>query len=157
MVRPRPEAHQIHVRLNLKRLFAGSNGKGPDPATEDRLPESGIIEFYGKWCGYCRMIDPAVDKLEQEDGFEITRLETWGNRRNKALMESLSDLFEEFNRGNYTVPTFYDPTKPRRQQILVNPSSYEEIKAWAVGSGKDGKSSRGVARRARKKAARKRR
>jgi hypothetical protein len=83
------------------------------------------------------MIDPAVDRLEQEDGIEVTRLETWGDRRNKALMESLSDLFEEFNRGDYTVPTFYDPTKPRRQQILVNPSTYEELKAWALGSQKD--------------------
>ena len=77
------------------------------------------------------MIAPAVDQLEREDGIKITRLETWGNRRNKALMESLSGLFEEFNRGNYTVPTFYDPTKPRSQQILVNPSTYEELRAWA--------------------------
>ena len=123
--------------LNLKRLFTGSNSKDTDRPANDRFPESGIVEFYGKWCGYCRMIDPAVDRLEQEDGIEVTRLETWGNRRNKALMESLSDLFEEFNRGNYTVPTFYDPTKPRRQQILVNPSTYEELKAWALGSQKD--------------------
>ena len=148
---------KFHVLLNLKRLFAGLNGKSPgpapDPAKEVRLPESGIVEFYGKWCGYCRMIDPAVDKLEQEDDLEITRLETWGNRRNKALMESLSDLFEEFNRGNYTVPTFYDPTKPRHQQILVNPSSYEEIKAWALGSQKD----RGAARLARRRSAKRRR
>ena len=101
--------------LNLKRLFTGSNRNDTDSPANDRLPESGIVEFYGKWCGYCRMIDPAVDRLEREDGVEVTRLETWGNRRNKALMESLSDLFEEFNRGDYTVPTFYDPTKPRQK------------------------------------------
>ena len=148
---------KLHVPLNLKRLFAGSNGKGPDPAKEERLPEPGIVEFYGKWCGYCRMIEPAVDQLEREEGLKITRLETWGDRRNKALMESLSDLFEEFNRGDYTVPTFYDPSKPRHQQILVNPSTYEELKAWALDSQKDRRKDRGAARRARKKSARKRR
>ena len=142
---------KFHVLLNLKRLFGRSNGSDATSAVPDRLPESGIVEFYGRWCGYCRMIQPAVDQLEREDGIEVTRLEVWGNRRNKALMEGLSDLFEEFNRGDYTVPTFYDPEKPRGRQILVNPSTYEEIKAWAQGTG--GKS----ARRARKKAASKRR
>ncbi len=116
----------------LKHIFSGSGLADENPEDEVRLPESGIVEFYGKWCGYCRMIEPAVDQLEQEDSLEITRLEISGNRRNKAIMESLSDLFDEFNRGNYTVPTFYDPTKPRPQQILVNPAGYEEIKAWAL-------------------------
>ncbi len=116
----------------LKRIFTGSGVADANPEDEVRLPESGIVEFYGKWCGYCRMIEPAVDQLEQEDNLEITRLEISGNRRNKALMESLSDLFDEFNHGNYTVPTFYDPAKPRPQQILVNPSSYDEIRAWAL-------------------------
>lgn len=93
------------------------------------------------------MIDPAVDRLEQEDGVQITRLETWGNGRNKALMESLSDLFEEFNRGNYTVPTFYDPTKPRHRQILVNPMTYEDLKAWALGDKKPGSDGRSVSKK----------
>ena len=61
---PSPTCIKIQALLNLKRLFAGLNGEdadhAPGPAREDRLPESGIVEFYGKWCGYCRMIDPAV-------------------------------------------------------------------------------------------------
>ena len=115
--------------LNLKRLFTGSNSKDTDPPANDRFPESGIVEFYGKWCGYCRMIESDVERLQVE-GADMLRLEVWGDRDNKRLMEGLSGLIDEFNRGNYTVPMFYDARKPREQQLLVNPFGYEEIVDW---------------------------
>jgi hypothetical protein len=62
----------------------------------------------------------------------MLHLEVWGNRDNKRLMESLSGLIDEFNRGNYTVPMFYDPRKPG-EQLLVNPFGYDEIVEW-IGS-----------------------
>ena len=95
----------------------------------ESLPDDRIIQFYGTWCGYCRAIESDVDRLESE-GVDMLRLEVWGNRDNKRLMEGLSGLIDEFNRGNYTVPMFYDPRKPREQQLLVNPFGYDEIVEW---------------------------
>jgi len=115
----------------LGKILGHEDGESDPPLTS--LPDDRIVQFYGTWCGYCRMIEDDVDRLESE-GVDMLRLEVWGNRNNKRLMEDLSGLIEEFNRGNYTVPMFYDARKQRSQQLLVNPRGYDEIMGW-MGSG----------------------
>ena len=54
----------------------------------------------------------------------------WFNPVNIRAMRSLSDLFRDFNMGFFTVPTFYNPARPRDERLLVNPGSYDMLEAW---------------------------
>ena len=92
----------------------------------------GIVQFHGLWCPYCWGIRDAVKRVEERYGLYIERREVWINPINIRAMRSLSDLFDDFNMGNFTVPTFYDPARPRPEQLLVNPGSYEMLQAWVL-------------------------
>ncbi|MBI4086751.1 hypothetical protein HY416_02080 [Candidatus Kaiserbacteria bacterium] len=87
-----------------------------------------IVEFYGATCPYCREIEPAVGRLEREDGVTVERLEVWNNAGNAAQMEALADLYEAECGGDMVVPSFYDPATAR---LICNPGSYERLKTWA--------------------------
>ena len=86
-----------------------------------------IIEFYGQECPYCMAIDPAVEKLETEDGVEFESLEVWHNEENKKRMASLRKLYDQNCNGNFVVPSFYDEESNR---LICNPGSYDTLKAW---------------------------
>lgn len=90
----------------------------------------GIVQFHGMWCAYCWGLRSAVKKLETSYGLYIERREVWLNPANIIAMRSLSNLFRDFNMGNYTVPAFYDPARTRDERLLINPGSYEMLEAW---------------------------
>lgn len=89
-----------------------------------------IVEFYGATCSYCHAIEPAVDRLEREDGVRVERLEVWNNAGNAEQMEALADLYGAECGGNMVVPSFYDPVTGR---LICNPGSYERLKEWVRG------------------------
>ena len=102
----------------------------------ERLTENGaIVQFYGLWCPHCLALWPAVKRLRREEGVTVNTLEVWVRGGNRRLMASLADLYKEFNEGNFTVPSFYDPWKPREQRLLANPRSYRRLRDWATGVG----------------------
>jgi glutaredoxin-related protein len=89
-----------------------------------------IIEFYGHGCPDCARVEPFVKKLKKE-GFDIKQIEIWHSEENKKLMKKIiGTLLNDFNSGNESVPAFYSSSKPRERQLLIEPSSYEEIKEW---------------------------
>ena len=92
-----------------------------------------IIEFCGDGCPFCLLIHPAIDRIARDEGVKFRRIEVWVNRENRVYFEAIEDLLSEFNRGRYTVPTFFDQSKPREKQLLVNPRNYEVLRAWVLG------------------------
>jgi thiol-disulfide isomerase/thioredoxin len=86
-----------------------------------------MIVFYGQTCPHCRAIMPILDRLENEDGVLLERLEVWNNPENQERMEALTHLYEKESGGNMIVPSFYDPVTDR---LLCNPGSYEKLKQW---------------------------
>ena len=85
------------------------------------------IEFYGTEGMDCMVMDPKVEKLEKEDGVAIESLEVWHNEANKRKMASLRDLYDKECRGNFVVPSFYDPETHR---LICGPGTYENLRAW---------------------------
>ena len=75
----------------------------------------------------CVVMDPNVEKLENEDGVEIEALEVWHNEENKRRMASLKNLYDQECRGNFIVPSFYDPDTHR---LICEPGTYENLRAW---------------------------
>lgn len=75
----------------------------------------------------CMIMDPNVEKLEKEDGVEIEALEVWHNEDNKRKMANLKDLYNKECRGNFVVPSFYDPSSNR---LICEPGSYEVLRNW---------------------------
>ena len=90
-----------------------------------------IIEFYGGECPDCTLIAPSVDKLEKEDGIDVEKVEVWNNKENKKRMESLQELYNKECKGNFSLPSFYDPESHR---LICEPLSYEVLRAWVFES-----------------------
>jgi hypothetical protein len=83
-----------------------------------------LIEFYGTECSHCRTMEPLVERLQDEEGLEIARLEVWHNEENARRMREL----EQGRCGG--VPFFYNT---QTSQWICGSASYEKLKAWAVG------------------------
>lgn len=83
-----------------------------------------LYMFYGTECVHCHEMIPLVDRLEKEEHVKVTRLETWHNSLNAKKLA-------DFDKGSCGgVPFFYnDVTK----KSLCGATSYEKLKAWAVG------------------------
>ncbi len=83
-----------------------------------------LIEFYGQECKTCREIMPLVERLEEELGLEIERLEVWHNYKN-------AELFKEMDKGRCgSVPFFYNR---KTGKWLCGEVGYEKLLAWAKG------------------------
>lgn len=57
------------------------------------LPKEGIVDFHAKWCSPCRMMEPLVDKI-QNDGIKVVRVDVDEN-------PELAEYFQVMS-----VPTF---------------------------------------------------
>jgi thiol-disulfide isomerase/thioredoxin len=88
-----------------------------------------LIEFYGTECVHCRKMDPLIERLEREEGVQLTRLEVWHNSQNAAYMEKV-DRDERGRRFCEGVPFFYNEKTGKK---LCGAVSYEELKKWALG------------------------
>jgi thiol-disulfide isomerase/thioredoxin len=83
-----------------------------------------LVEFYGTECIHCNAMKPLIDKLEEETGLKVERLEVWHNEENARKME-------EIDQGECGgVPFFFNR---KTGQKICGAVSYEKLKAWAMG------------------------
>jgi len=86
--------------------------------------ETYLIEFYGKECPHCQSMEPLIERLKQEEGLHILKLEVWHNEENATLMRE----YDKSRCGG--VPFFYNT---KTGKWLCGAVSYEKLKEWALG------------------------
>ncbi|MEE9594434.1 MAG: hypothetical protein V3V92_03445 [Candidatus Hydrothermarchaeales archaeon] len=86
--------------------------------------DSELIEFYGTECHFCNHMDPLLERLEDEEGIKIKKIEVWHNEAN-------AKLFRDFDKGYCGgVPFFYNK---RTDKWICGAMDYEDLKKWAAG------------------------
>ena len=81
-----------------------------------------LLEFFGTECVHCKKMDPLLERLEDELGVTVTRLEVWHNQIN-------ADLLKRYDQGFCGgVPFFYNT---RSGRWLCGEPNYEKLKEWA--------------------------
>ncbi|MFB0564203.1 MAG: thioredoxin domain-containing protein [Candidatus Aminicenantaceae bacterium] len=88
-----------------------------------------LIMFWARECPHCRHMMPYVDKLEEETGVSIERLEIWHNEKNADLMRSLRDIITPVCGGQLRTPTFLNT---ETKNVLCGEVEYEKLKEWAL-------------------------
>lgn len=87
------------------------------------------IMFHGRECPHCKNMMPLVDKLEEETGVEIERLEVWHDEKNADLMRSYRDIISPVCGGQLRTPTFLNT---ETHDVLCGEVEYEKLKEWAT-------------------------
>ena len=83
-----------------------------------------LIEFYGIECQHCIRMQPLIERLEEETGLKIKRIEVWHNEANAKMME-------QFDKGFCGgVPFFFNK---KTVKWICGSTSYENLKNWALG------------------------
>lgn len=89
---------------------------------------SKIIMFHGQECPHCKRMMPLVDRLEEEEGIAMERLEIWHNEQNADKMRSLRDIIEPECGGQLRTPTFLNT---ETNGVLCGEVEYDKLKEWA--------------------------
>jgi len=88
-----------------------------------------LIMFWARECPHCRNMMPLVDKLEQEIGIKLEKLEVWHNEDNADLMRSYRDILAPKCGGQLRTPTFFNT---ENNDVLCGEVEYERLKEWAL-------------------------
>lgn len=83
-----------------------------------------LYEFYGDGCPHCKDMAPKIEKLEEEEDFEIERKEVWESEENREKMKE----FDDGKCGG--VPFFYNTES---EEWICGSADYEVLKTWAEG------------------------
>jgi thiol-disulfide isomerase/thioredoxin len=83
-----------------------------------------LLMFYGTECVHCHELMPLVEKLEEEEGVKVERLEVWHDSKNKTKIEGL----DKGKCGG--VPFLYNE---KTKATICGSATYEGIKKWAKG------------------------
>lgn len=84
-----------------------------------------LLEFYGKECPHCVRMMPMVERLEQELGVKVERLETWHDAENEKKRAA-----HDADGGCGGVPFFVNEATGKK---ICGAVEYEALKAWAEG------------------------
>lgn len=90
--------------------------------------ESGIpvvIDFQAPWCGYCRRLAPAIDKLEEEFAGAV--------KVGTIDIDNDPELAEQFN--VMTIPTLIVFRDGKLVSSVVNPPTRDAIYGWLKENG----------------------
>ncbi|MBI4162722.1 MAG: hypothetical protein HY513_03490 [Candidatus Aenigmarchaeota archaeon] len=88
------------------------------------MAESGLLEFYGTECVHCREMEPLIEKLKQETGIVVQRIEVWHNAQN-------AEMLKKYDKGFCGgVPFFINKQSGK---WICGSTSYDKFKAWAQG------------------------
>ncbi len=87
------------------------------------------IMFWARECPHCRNMMPLVDRLIEEEGVEIEKLEIWHNEENADLMRSYRDVIAPQCGGQLRTPTFFDS---ETEDVICGEVEYETLKDWAL-------------------------
>lgn len=85
---------------------------------------SHLVEFYGTECVICKKLEPLLDRLQDEVGIEIQKIEVWHNEENAKLWKQMDSGFCG------AVPLFVN-TKTNKK--ICGSATYEKFKEWALG------------------------
>lgn len=85
--------------------------------------------FWARECPHCRNMMPLVDRLIEEEGVEIEKLEIWHNEENADLMRSFKDVIAPKCGGQLRTPTFFDT---ETNDVVCGEVEYEALKEWAL-------------------------
>ena len=84
-----------------------------------------LLVFYGTECVHCHQMFPLIDKLEEEEGLKIEKLEIWHDSKNRAIYDKSNGIIKCTG-----VPFFYNK---KSKKGLCGSTSYENLKKWAQG------------------------
>lgn len=84
-----------------------------------------VVDFWAPWCGYCRRLTPAVDRMAEEYGEEVQIV--------KLNIDEEPDLAEEY--GIETIPALLLFRKGEVISSVVNPQSQDAIEDWLKENG----------------------
>ncbi len=87
------------------------------------------IMFWARECPHCKNMMPLVDRLIDEEGIEIEKLEIWHNEENADLMRSYKDVIAPKCGGQLRTPTFFDT---ETNDVICGEVEYEVLKEWAL-------------------------
>ncbi len=85
--------------------------------------------FWARECPHCRNMMPLVDRLIEEEGVEIEKLEIWHNEENADLMRSFKDVIAPKCGGQLRTPTFFDS---ETNDVVCGEVEYEALKEWVL-------------------------
>lgn len=85
--------------------------------------------FWARECPHCKNMMPLVDRLMNEEGIEIEKLEIWHNEENADLMRSYKDVIAPKCGGQLRTPTFFDT---ETNDVICGEVEYEVLKEWAM-------------------------
>lgn len=78
--------------------------------------------FYGTECVHCHELMPLVDKVQEEEGVTVEKLEVWHDSKNKKKME-------ELDKGACGgVPFLYNEDT---KKTICGSAKYKQIVEWA--------------------------
>ncbi|MBI4181443.1 MAG: hypothetical protein HY520_00545 [Candidatus Aenigmarchaeota archaeon] len=83
-----------------------------------------LLWFYGTECVHCHEMDPLAERLEQEEGIALLKLEVWHDMKNAAVLADLD------NGKCGGVPFFFNKLTGK---WICGSTSYDKFKAWALG------------------------
>ena len=87
------------------------------------------VMFFGQECPHCKTMLSFVEKVEQETGIPIERLEVWHETKNADLMRSLKDVLLPKCGGQLRVPTFLNT---ETNDVVCGEVGYEALKEWVT-------------------------
>ena len=94
---------------------------------KNKIPNRGIrvhkpvvVDFWAPWCGYCRRLAPAVERLEAEIGSKVTVL--------KADIDELPEIAQQYEID--TIPTLILFKDGKEADRVVNPPSQDAVEEW---------------------------
>lgn len=88
------------------------------------MADDDLIEFYGTECPHCIKMQPLIERLEQEEGIKIKRLEVWHNEKNEKMRQQV----DKGLCGG--VPFFFNK---KTGKWICGSTNYEAFKKWALG------------------------
>lgn len=85
--------------------------------------ENNLLEFYGTECPHCHTMEPLVERLEEETGVKVQKLEIWHNEENAAIMQ-------KYDNGKCMgVPFFFNK---KTGKFICGAADYQTLKNWAL-------------------------
>lgn len=88
-----------------------------------------LVMFHGRECPHCRKMMPLVDKMIEETGADIEKMEVWHNEKNADAMRSFRDIIAPKCGGQLRVPAFLNT---ETKEVFCGEVEYEKLKEWGT-------------------------